>query len=273
MNTVKACASIFRMRVAEGLQYRMAALSGATIGVFWGLIEIIVYTVFFLHGDHAQDMINGMTLARAVSYVWIGQAMVTLQHGNVDGEILGKITNGDVGVELCRPIDLYAHWFAKTCSGRIAPFLIRGTIILVVGILMPASMGLSLPASLSGFLLFLLSLLCAILLGGAYTMLITAVRLNIAWGDGPAFMLFIISQVLSGAYFPLQLWPDFMQGFLLMQPFAGTLDIPARLYVGSMTAAEGVAGILLQLAWSGVFISLGRTIMGRKLHTVIIQGG
>jgi ABC-2 type transport system permease protein len=35
MRTLKAGASLFRLRVTEGLQYRLAALSGSTLAVFW----------------------------------------------------------------------------------------------------------------------------------------------------------------------------------------------------------------------------------------------
>ena len=39
---LRAMGSIFRIQLAEGLQYRLSALSGAAISVFWCLIEITV---------------------------------------------------------------------------------------------------------------------------------------------------------------------------------------------------------------------------------------
>ena len=40
-NTFKVGLSLFRIRAAEGLQYRLAALSGATVSTFWALIESV----------------------------------------------------------------------------------------------------------------------------------------------------------------------------------------------------------------------------------------
>ena len=40
--TLKASWSLFKIRSAEGLQYRLAALSGATVSVFWALIEAVI---------------------------------------------------------------------------------------------------------------------------------------------------------------------------------------------------------------------------------------
>ena len=86
-------------------------------------------------------------------------------------------------------------------------------------------------------------------------------------------MLLLASGVLSGGYLPLQLWPDAMQKVLLYQPFAGYLDIPVRLYVGSMAAEQGITAVLMQLGWTAAFVLAGNALMGRKLKTMIIQGG
>ena len=149
----------------------------------------------------------------------------------------------------------------------------RGGLIALTGFLMPASIRLMMPASITGFFLFLLSAAGAFLLCTAYGMLVTAVRLNITWGEGPTYMLLLVSGVLSGGYLPLQLWPDALQKVLLYQPFAGYLDIPVRLYVGSMPASQGVFAILIQLFWILAFVWLGKALIGRKLKTLIIQGG
>lgn len=273
VRTAKACLSLFRIQVSEELQYRLAALSGVSIGLFWAMIEIVVYTVFFTYGNSPED-ISGLSLAQTVAYVWIAQALFSMQPmGNLDEEILEKITNGDVALELCRPLDLYMHWFTRIASRRLSALCLRGVIILGVGFLLPARWGLSLPASLSGFAAFLVSTASAFLLCSAYGTLACVIRLGIPWGNGPLYMFLLIGNVLSGSYLPLQLWPEALQTFLLIQPFAGYLDIPARLYIGSMPPTMAPQAILLQLGWTASFIVLGRHLMRRKLRGIIIQGG
>lgn len=271
--TLKASIGLFRIQLTQSLQYRLAALSGTSISVFWAMIEIVVLTVFYTHSSGGLYSTGGLTLAQAVSYIWIAQMLVPLQSMGIDGEIVEQINSGNVGIELCRPLDLYAHWFARTAGGRVGNFLLRSSGILLIGALLPAPPGLAGPASAAGFGLFLLSLFCAFLLCMAYSMLVTALRLNVTWGEGPSHMLLLVGQVLSGAYLPLQLWPDFMQRALLLQPFAGYVDIPARLYVGSMTPNAGLGAIGLQLLWTALFIIAGRMLMRYRLRTLIVQGG
>lgn len=271
---VKACLSIFRIKTAEGFQYRIAGLAGASTNIFWGLIEITVYTIFYTYADNKEaGVIAGLSLKQVVSYVWLTQVLFLMQPMSIDGEILGKITSGDVGIEMCRPIDLYFHWSAKTAASKLTPFFWRGSITLLAGMLMPLTYRLSPPASLPGLICMLISIVSAFLLCTAFGMLTCAVRLSITWGDGPTYIIMLVGGVLSGAYLPLQLWPEFMQGFLLIQPFAGYLDIPLRLYLGTMPPGDAVWAIGLQITWTIVFTVIGKTLMSRRLKSIIVQGG
>lgn len=272
--TVKACVSLFRINTAAGFQYRIAGLAGASTSIFWVLIEITVYIIFYTYASSKESgVIGALTLKQVISYAWLTQVLFLMQPMSIDSEILNKITTGDVGIEMCRPLDLYFHWFSKTAASRLTPLIWRGSIVLIFGMLMPASYKLSMPASFLGFLCMLISILSALLLCTSYAMLTCAVRLNITWGDGPTYIMMLIGGVLSGTYLPLQLWPRFMQGFLLVQPFAGYLDIPLRFYIGTMLPKDALFAILIQLIWVTIFIIAGRILMTNRLKTIIVQGG
>jgi ABC-2 type transport system permease protein len=180
-------------------------------------------------------------------------------------------------VELCRPLDLYWHWFARTAAGKVSKLFLQGGFVLVFGALFTLaglkSYGLGMPASPLYFALFLFSMCNALIFSTANGMFFTAVRMGVSWGDGPLNMIILTTNILSGAYVPLQLWPDFMQVFLRLQPFAAYTDTPLRLYIGSVDITGGLVSILLQFIWSAVFIAAGRILIGRKVKNVVIQGG
>ena len=58
-----------------------------------------------------------------------------------------------------------------------------------------------------------------------------------------------------------------------MQPFAGMLDIPLRLYVGQLTGAWAWAGLGLQVFWTLVLILVGRAALTRVMTRLDVQGG
>jgi ABC-2 type transport system permease protein len=272
--TARAYLSIFRIKTAEGLQYRIAGLAGASISIFYTFIEITVFTVFYRYADHASaGILAGLTLRQLITYTWLGQILFLMQPMSIDSDILSKIVSGDVGVEMCRPLDLYYHWFAKIAAGRLVPLFWRGSIILLVGLLMPPAFRLKPPASMAGLLYMLLSFISAFLLCTAYGTFVCVIRLNITWGNGPTYIIMLIGGVLSGGYLPLQLWPEFLQDFLLFQPFAGYLDIPVRLYLGTLAPDNALWAVGLQLLWTFAFLLLGRRIMALRLRKITVQGG
>ena len=275
--TIKASLSLFKIRATEGLQYRFAAFSGATVSTFWALIEVVILIVFFEHGNSVEGSVNGLSLTQGVSYIWLGQLLVMLQIPCIDGDLMGKITSGDIGIELCRPLDLYWHWYARSAAGKVNAFILRGGMVIICGTVISllgfSKIGLGPPYSSLNFMLFIISVFSTFLFSTAYGMFVTSIRIGISWGDGPINLIAVTGMVLSGSYFPLQLWPDFMQKFLKFQPFASYLDTPARLYVGSVTFRDGLISLLLQFVWIVVFIFFGKMIMRHKLKSVVVQGG
>lgn len=271
---MNALAAIFRVKTAEAFQYRAAWLSGSLTSLFWGIIEVTVYRVFFTWANNRDAVIGAaFTLPQVVTYVWLTQVLFIIAPHNVDNEIVQKIDSGDIGVELCRPLDLYAHWFAKTAAGRVTPLLWRGLPVLAAGFLMPIGWRIEAPASLAGLALMLLSCVNAVFLCTAYGTLVAAVRMNVSWGNGPMYMILLAGQVFSGAYLPLQLWPQVLQPVLLYQPFAGYMDIPLRLYLGTMPPSGAWFAMGLQWFWTIVFVAAGRLLMRARLRKTVMQGG
>jgi ABC-2 type transport system permease protein len=79
--------------------------------------------------------------------------------------------------------------------------------------------------------------------------------------------------VFSGNLLPLVLLPDAWQTALLLQPLAGVVDIPARLYFGLMSGTQAWAGLGLQGFWLAVLVLLGHLAMNRTMHALDVQGG
>lgn len=79
--------------------------------------------------------------------------------------------------------------------------------------------------------------------------------------------------VFSGNLLPLALLPDGWQAALLLQPLAGIVDIPARIYFGQLAGTEALAGLGLQCFWVLAAAGLGRVLLQRTLRNLEVQGG
>jgi ABC-2 type transport system permease protein len=149
--------------------------------------------------------------------------------------------------------------------------------LLFAGVMLPliglSEWGWQPPADLAALLGFAVSTLLGLLLSTAMLMLINIVTLATLTDRGAIAMTVPLVITLSGNLLPLALFPDWLHTALLIQPFAGLLDIPTRIYMGKLEGTATLLGLGLQLSWIGVLVVLGRFAMSRALRRLEVQGG
>jgi ABC-2 type transport system permease protein len=79
--------------------------------------------------------------------------------------------------------------------------------------------------------------------------------------------------VFSGSLLPLDFFPDALRPFLHVQPFAGLVDIPFRIYFADLQGGAALQGLALQAGWTLVLVGLGRLAMERMMRRLEMQGG
>jgi ABC-2 type transport system permease protein len=277
LDAIRPYRALFASRFQQMFQYRGAALAGFVTQCWWGGLKVMILAAFY--GGSATGASNApMTLAQAITYTWVGQALLVLLPWFSDPHVATAVRTGAVSYDRLRPIDFYSLWFVRAAgwiAARVAP---RATLMLgFAAVLLPLiglrEWGWQLPANLASGALFAISLALALLLSSAMVMLLniaTAASLNARGVNALAAAPTIL---LSGNLLPLSLFPDWLQTALLLQPFAGLLDIPLRIYFGALegTAAFGFLGV--QLFWLTALIAFGRWWLGRVLRSLEMQGG
>lgn len=268
MSVAVAYFSLFRARFRTLLQYQAAAIAGFVTQVFWGLIKVMILEAFYRQSVRAQPM----SYAEVVTYTWLGQAffMMLPFSANPDPEVRAMMRSGAVAYELARPLDLYSLWYTRALAARSAPTLLRATPMFVAGILF---LGMRPPPSLAAGFAWLLATLGALFLVSAVSTLITVTLLWTISGDGIARLVPSLALLGSGLIIPLPLFPEGMQPLLRFLPFRGMADDPFRLYIGHLPPGA-LWGILAhQLAWTLIFVLMGRVLLARGTHRLVVQGG
>jgi len=264
----------FRARFQLMLQYRAAALAGFATQLWWGAIRILVFAAFYGVSAAAAPI----SLADAVTYVWLGQAFLALQPWTSDPEIGLAVRTGGVGYDRLRPLDAYGYWYARSVGWMLARALPRSVLmVLAAGIVLPL-VGLEdwawrPPSSVTAALLFIPAFALMTALGAAVLMLaniIVAASLN---ERGVNAVLGPLVIVFSGSLLPLDFYPDALRPFLHVQPLAGLVDIPFRIYFADLKGAAALQGLALQAGWTLVLIGLGRLAMERMMRRLEMQGG
>ncbi|MGC3984600.1 MAG: ABC transporter permease [Pseudorhodoferax sp.] len=266
--------AIFVSRFLQVLQYRAAALAGFGTQCWWGGIKVMVLAAFFGQADAAP----AMTLAQAITYTWVAQGLLALLPWSGDPEVALAVRTGAVAYDRLRPVDAYALWFARSAGWIAARVLPRAALMAgFAAVLLPLA-GFEVwawqpPHSPVAALAFALSALLALVLSTALVMLLNIAA--VAALDARGINAFAVPLVilLSGNLLPLALLPDGWQQALLLQPLAGLLDIPVRLYMAQATGTQAAALLALQASWAVVLVALGRTGMARTMRRLDVQGG
>jgi ABC-2 type transport system permease protein len=270
---VRPYQAVFKARFTLLLQYRAAAFAGFVTQCWWGGIKVMVLTAFFRGAASTP-----MTLQQAIDYVWLGQAFLTLLPWSVDPEIARMVRSGDVAYERLRPLDTHAFWYARAVARRTATPLLRAVpMVLTAGVLFHllglSDWALSPPASVPAAALFFLSMGLVIALSSAIATLMDIATVAALSERGVNALVGPIVIVFSGSLVPLPLFPDWLQPALRLQPLAGLLDTPFRIYGGHFGGWNAVAALGRQAAWAVVLALIGRLCMARVMARLQAQGG
>ncbi len=253
----------FRMH----LQYRSAAFAGIVCQLFWGLIQVMVFTAFYASTTRPQPM----TLPEVITYIWLGQAvLLVLPMFYENGFVLDMVRTGSVAYELLRPADLYGFWYARITGARLAMVSMRA---LPQFLLAGLFLGLQSPASPSCALAWLVAMAFALVLSCALAMISCISTLWTVGGDGVMQLLPVLIILCSGAVVPLPFFPEWAQQVLNVLPFRNLMDVPFRLYMGHLPASQAPRLLLQELLWILALVAFGRWLLGRGTRRLVVQGG
>jgi len=266
--------SVFRMRFLLLLQYRTAAIAGFGTQCWWGLIKVMVFAAFYRSSLARQPIDFG----QAVTYTWLGQAFLALLPWAADVDIGEMVRTGAVSYERLRPLDTYFYWYARSTAWNVARAAPRSLMMFTfAGLLLPlVGLGgwrLRLPSTGDAAALFVAAMCGQVLLSSAFVMLLNLGCVVTLTDRGVTTLAVPFVVALSGNIIPLQFYPGWLQRFMFLQPFAGLLDIPNRIYFGGLTGRVALVGIAHIVAWAMVLIFAGHRLMRYAMTRLEVQGG
>lgn len=249
-------------------QYRAAALAGLMTQIFFGLVIIAGLTAFYQSAN--SPALLPLSLAQTVTYVWLGQAMLTVLPWRMDPDVKAAVTSGGLAYELLRPLHLCSLWFARALALRAAPLVLRAAPLLVIATLF---LNLQAPPSILSAFLWAAGLVGAIALGAALTLLMSISLLWTLSGEGAQFIMPAMANLFSGLLIPLPLFPDWAQTIIGVLPFRGLMDTPNRLWLGDLNGLNAFDALLHQWLWIAGLLLLAEGLLRIGLRRVVIQGG
>ena len=243
--------------------YRQATLAGLATNVVFGLLRAAVLTAVLAE----RGTVAGYDLAAAVTYVWLGQGLISVVMLWGDQELARRIRTGDVVVDLGRPWDLQAALLATDLGRAGHAVLMR--------LLPPAAFGALFfpfrwPERTGTWALFAASVVLAVVVCFGIRFLLNASAFWLLDVRGVIAMWGIAGGVLSGLVLPLAWFPAWAQAVLAWTPFPSIFQSPIDVFT---ERGDALGVVATQLAWAALLLLLGRVVLARGSRRLVVQGG
>jgi ABC-2 type transport system permease protein len=246
--------------------YRTATAAGVFTNTVFGVVLAYTYLALW----HERPHLGGYDEAQALTFVWIGQALlvaVSVMGGGFEDELMERIRTGDIAIDLYRPADLQLWWLAGDLGRALFQLLARGVAPMVVGSFL---FRLALPASPLTWLAFLLAVLLGVVVSFAIRFLVALSAFWLLDGAGVAQISWITGSFCSGMLLPLNVFPGAFGEVVRVLPWASLIQSPADILLG---AADPLPVLARQLGWAAVLLTAGRMLQSVATRRVVVQGG
>ncbi|MDH6221159.1 ABC transporter permease [Streptomyces pseudovenezuelae] len=263
-------ARLYAAVAAGGLKryatYRAATAAGVFTNTVFGLILVYTYLALWDERPH----LGGYDQAQAVTYVWLGQALLAalaIGGGGVENELMERIRTGDIATDLYRPADLQLWWLAADVGRALFQLLGRGVIPFVFGALV---FPVALPGSWVTWAAFLVSVALGMAVGFGIRYLVALLTFWLMDGTGVTHMAMLVGFFCSGMVLPLNVFPGALGEVVRMLPWSALLQKPADVLLGE---ADPWSTFAFQGAWAVVLLVAGRLVQSVATRRVVVQGG
>jgi ABC-2 type transport system permease protein len=262
---VRAYGSLAGAALRSLVAYQTSFVFSLLASIFSALAMFYLWRAVLGHGTSAA----GFIWSDMKAYLLITFIANSLVSAYTDYRMAGRIRQGDVAMDLVRPVDYQWARFAETCGFAVYE---AGTAIAVAALAAAVFGGVPGPApgALGPFVVSAL-LVIPLRFGIVYASgLVTFWTQNYVGVQAARVALVTF---LSGSLVPLLFFPDWLREVAGVLPFLGMAGTPALIYIGQLTGAAAVRAVAVQVIWVLVLWFGARLLWLRASRQLTVNGG
>ncbi|WP_150270421.1 ABC transporter permease [Paenibacillus tepidiphilus] len=261
---------MYRSIANRSLQNVLAYRNSYVINFLAGTINLLA--IYFLwKGIYSGRIeVGGYTWDQMKTYLLVTFLANSVLSWYSETAISGKILDGSVAVDLLKPIDFQSARFAETLGSSL--FEGAQSLILITVFALCIT-GIAFPDSALVYVLFIFSLLGAVLVKFGIVYLAALVCFWSTGSMGIVWTRIALTNLLSGALVPLAFFPDWLERLALVLPFQSIIHTPTMIFLEQAGTWESLSLIGLQWFWGILLWLAGKAMWSWAVRQVTIHGG
>jgi viologen exporter family transport system permease protein len=235
--------------------------------IFFAVVLYVFFSLWRAVYSSGSTLLAGYTMAQLLWYLTATEA-VELSKTQLVSDIQDEVKDGTLAYSLQRPYSYMLYHFSRSLGESIVKLLP----ILVVGFTVALLAVGPLPHMAASIAPALLLIAGGIVLNTLWYLLIGLLAF---WTEEVMPFYWVLQKlvfVLGGMFFPIDLFPKWLQGVSKALPFAFSAYWPGRVFVtGDRTAF--ITGLAGQLIYAALLFALAGLLFRTAVRRVQVQGG
>ncbi|MBI4051730.1 MAG: ABC-2 family transporter protein [Elusimicrobia bacterium] len=258
---------VFSLSLQQAMQHRASLLMDRVRSV------ALLLSLYFLWSAlmQNQDSFLGYSRTQMLSYVLCMNLLRAFVLSTHAWDMVGEISSGRISSYLLRPIRYFGFCLARDFSQKVV-FL--GSALLEVFLLLWCLRAtVYFPGSWRSVFFFFVAVWGAFFMYFFLAFLVSSLAFWTSESAGPLFCFELLLQFTAGVFFPLDVLPPYVQGWLHVLPFPYLIYFPLSIYLEKLPLSSILHGFMMQGVWMVILGWVAAGVWRKGLRVYMAEGG
>ncbi|MBA4384863.1 MAG: hypothetical protein C0410_09010 [Anaerolinea sp.] len=261
--------SIYSAIAATTIKARLAYNLWVWADFFITLGSMVIFVYFWRAVYANTPVLGGLTLSDTITYILLARFLSPLIDTRMIFSFGFMIRNGQVAVELIRPLDMQFRYLVETLS-EVGVFIVQRIPIFLFAWLV---LGMRLPKDPGLWIVFGVTLLLGQIVIFLFDWTFACISFYTTETWGLSVVRVGVGAFFSGSLVPLLLMPVWLQTTAAAMPFAQAMAVPISFLSGISTLTDAPKLVLIQLVWILGLLIISRLVFNVAIKRITVQGG
>ncbi len=244
---------VIKASLSQELAYKTSFIFNRIRSLFTFFLLFFLWDAVY----RSEENVFGITREQMLTYIFGILIVKAIVANSKISSLSGEIASGSLTNYLLKPVSYFKLSFARDIGTKSLNFLLAFFEILVVYLILRPKLFWQTKALY--VFLFIVLLAIAVLI---YFFLLALVSMIPFWlveqTWPPVFLFLTISELMSGAFFPLDILPETLRNIFLLTPFPYLLYVPLQIYLGRFSVIVVFKYVAVSVFWLFVTFLLFR---------------